>query len=407
MRHIITRPRRRQFTLAAGAALALALGASPALGVNLLQNPGAEASPGTSDGSSTGAPPGWTVTDGSVAVVAYGASGGFPGTEVSTRIGGGANFFGGAVNSVARMNQVVDVSAQGASIDAGRASATISGLLGGFAGQSDNATATAVFLGSAGNELGRAGIGPVSAADRNNSTDLLARSASAKVPAGTRSIRVEVVLTRAEGSYDDGYVDNLSLDLVEAADDGADGALDARPEGTGVFDQRRPDRINVHTAYGAANHVSLGPPLLTRAQVGRSRFGLQVVLDRAGAVVIGGTGQFTFRRSAQSPPNAGSFTAQIRVVRATRLRWGPQGNEWVRLWMDVRVGSSTARGACAPGTTGKLYLDMGSRRVSGRQVDVIRLTMGRACRRATMTWTDAGSAAVSLANVRIILERHG
>jgi hypothetical protein len=53
----------------------------------------------------------------------------------------------------------------------------------------------------------------VTATDRNGVTALVARSASAAVPAGTRLVSVRIDATRDEGSYNDGYIDNVSLVL--------------------------------------------------------------------------------------------------------------------------------------------------------------------------------------------------
>jgi hypothetical protein len=44
-------------------------------------------------------------------------------------------------------------------------------------------------------------------------TALVARSASGTVPAGTRQISVRIDAVREEGSYNDGYIDNVSLVL--------------------------------------------------------------------------------------------------------------------------------------------------------------------------------------------------
>jgi hypothetical protein len=53
----------------------------------------------------------------------------------------------------------------------------------------------------------------VTLADRNGATALLPRSATGAVPAGTRTIGVRLDMVRVQGSYDDGYADNLSLTL--------------------------------------------------------------------------------------------------------------------------------------------------------------------------------------------------
>jgi hypothetical protein len=66
---------------------------------------------------------------------------------------------------------------------------------------------------AADNELGAVTLGPVDAAARGNRTILLPRSGSAQVPAGTRSIVVTLTATRAAGSTDDAYADNVKLTL--------------------------------------------------------------------------------------------------------------------------------------------------------------------------------------------------
>ncbi len=105
----------------------------------------------------------------------------------------------------------MDVSALASGIDAGSNSITLSGFLGGFDGQDDNMTVTALFLNGSSISLGMLTIGPVTEPDRDGATTLLFRSISGAVPEGTRSIIVQMDATRFEGSYDDGYADNLSL----------------------------------------------------------------------------------------------------------------------------------------------------------------------------------------------------
>ena len=95
--------------------------------------------------------------------------------------------------------------------------ATLSGYLGGFLIQDDNARVDVVFL-HGGSQVGNPlTIGPVLAADRANRTTLLLRTASATVPSNADGARVTVTVTRAAGSADpqdnDGYADNLALTL--------------------------------------------------------------------------------------------------------------------------------------------------------------------------------------------------
>ena len=185
---------------------------------NLLVNPGAEAGPGSPDGVVVDAPPSWT-TAGSFTATRYGAPGGFPTTAQSASIGGGSNFFAGGNTGLATATQTVDVFSATSQIDAGRASATLSGYLGGFSSQSDTMAVTATFLNAHtnGTSLGSLRIGPVTAADRGNQTQLLQRATSGAIPVGTRAIQVAMTATRLEGTSNDGYADNISLSLSTVA----------------------------------------------------------------------------------------------------------------------------------------------------------------------------------------------
>ncbi len=189
---------------------------SPPPSGNLLVNGDAEAGPGAADASAKVAVPGWSTTLGFTAV-RYGAPGGFPDAAEGTRIGGAANFFaGGPLTDLGTASQTVDVSRLAADIDAGRATAGLSGDLGGWGPQTDATDVTATFRSAAGASLGSLAIGPVSPVDRGGGVLLLRRSASRPTPAGTRSI--EVVVRAVNGtsvvSYDDGYADNLALTLT-------------------------------------------------------------------------------------------------------------------------------------------------------------------------------------------------
>ncbi|MGZ8793556.1 MAG: hypothetical protein ACXW0F_02725 [Gaiellaceae bacterium] len=179
---------------------------------NLVKNPGAEEGPGSPDSTQHPAVPGWTTTP-SFTAVKYGTSG-FPTTALGAQIGGGQNIFaGGPNNPRSSATQTVDVAGAAAEIDGGQVQAPLSALIGGFESQEDNGIVEAFFLNAAGGQLGSVKIGPVTAADRGGKTTLLPRSATGLVPAGTRSIRVVVTATRVSGSYNDGYLDNVDLEL--------------------------------------------------------------------------------------------------------------------------------------------------------------------------------------------------
>ncbi|HEX6618353.1 MAG TPA: hypothetical protein VF024_01770, partial [Solirubrobacteraceae bacterium] len=177
---------------------------------NLLVNPGAEVGPGAPDSSGQPGVPGWTV-ESTFTAVQYGAPA-FLTAADSTALGGGVNFFaGGPGGATSAATQVVDVSGAAAEIDAGKVAATLSALLGGYSSQTDHAAVTATFLNASGAPEGAVALPTVTAADRNQTTALVPRTASAQLPARTRQISVRIDAIRDEGSYNDAYIDNVSL----------------------------------------------------------------------------------------------------------------------------------------------------------------------------------------------------
>jgi hypothetical protein len=189
--------------------------AHPAAGPNLIRNGGADAGPGAANASLVSPSlPGWTRTPGFTAVK-YSAGGGFPDATVGGPIGGKANFFAGGPNAAtSSATQVVNVTRFKAPIDAGQRVATLSAHLGGYAGHRDSMSVTATFLGEAGTKLGVVKIGPVTAAERQQVTALIQKTASKPVPRKTRSIQVKLAARRTDPSYNDGYADNVSLTLA-------------------------------------------------------------------------------------------------------------------------------------------------------------------------------------------------
>ena len=205
---------------------------------NLIVNPGAEVGAAANDSFEAAKPPGapWG-TGPRFTQVAYGASGtNFPTTQVAGSIGGGSAFFaggrddGGGFTDVAY--QEIDVSGAATEIDAGGVSATLTAYLGGTSGQADNAVVFARFD-SGDQTFGSVSVGPVTDSDRGGVTTLLKRSAQAPVPAGTRTIRIQITATRIDGTYDDAYADNLSLSLAGPLPPGTppDTAIDSGPPG--------------------------------------------------------------------------------------------------------------------------------------------------------------------------------
>jgi hypothetical protein len=181
--------------------------------VNLV-NPDAETGTCSTTTGTGHTPPSWTLTN-TPQQICYGASGGYP-TQAqgpSTPDTPGNAFFDGGTTASAAMSQNVDVTSFASGIDAGNDPYTLSGWLGGFSNQNDQAGVTAVFKSSSGSTLGTATLAPVTAAQRGNNTELLRETASGVVPAGTRTITFTVNFTRSSGTEDDGYVDDLGLTI--------------------------------------------------------------------------------------------------------------------------------------------------------------------------------------------------
>jgi hypothetical protein len=179
---------------------------------NLLINGDAEAGTGSNDGAVV-AVPGWQ-TSGFFTIMRYdGRSDELLSTSPgpSTR---GRNFFlGGNQGERSSATQRISVSRFAMAIDSGRAEFRLSGWLGGWEKQNDQTTLTVTFIDDRGARLDTSSIGPVTNIDRENVTGLLERFEYGRVPVGTRWIEVVLRMTRAEGTWNDGFADNLSLTI--------------------------------------------------------------------------------------------------------------------------------------------------------------------------------------------------
>ncbi|MEY9931119.1 hypothetical protein ABH926_005766 [Catenulispora sp. GP43] len=211
----------RTALLASTAALALLSGvmsvtaARPAhaatMSGNLLVDSGAEsAAQCSSNGLDDMTMPGWTIVSGDPNAVCYGASG-YPDASTPGSPTRGNQFFAGGGTGNSDLAQTVDVSSAASAIDAGGVPFNLSGWLGGYAGQNDRVGMTATFLNAAGASVGTAAIAPVTSTDRGLVTKFLQRSATGTLPAGTRSIKVDLGFIWTAGDTTDGYADDVSL----------------------------------------------------------------------------------------------------------------------------------------------------------------------------------------------------
>lgn len=184
------------------------------LGTNLITNPDAEAGPCSTNtaGSEIVPVPGWVVTTGGFTCTVYG-TGDFPTATDPGPASRGDNFFNGGPTTLSNGRQTIDLGSFVPDIDSGALSFTLSGWLGGFSTQGDFAQLFARFLDMSNTELGVFSIGPVTTADRLSQTGLLFQSFVGAVPVGSRSVQVDLEMTRLQGLSNDGYGDNLSLVL--------------------------------------------------------------------------------------------------------------------------------------------------------------------------------------------------
>ena len=177
-------------------------------GSNVIINGDAEANSGNYS-----APSDWT-NSGDLVAIKYGtvdATGAFP-TSSEGAPNGGNYFFGGAVaTSPVWITQSLDVSYNHSAIDAHLVNFSLTGYLGGYSVQDDNAVFSVSFFDASNTLISSATIGPVTAGDRNNVTEFLLRGTGGLIPEGTRILLFTLTSTRSQGTYNDGYADNLSF----------------------------------------------------------------------------------------------------------------------------------------------------------------------------------------------------
>jgi hypothetical protein len=163
----------------------------------------------TQDWTAATTVPGWTTEAGGLNVMCHSvASFGLP-SDGSTP---GKAFFAPGAFGDGAMAQTVDVSSAASAIDGGGVHYDLSGWLGGWTTYSGHVAVALHFHDAQGRPVGGAAELPtVSASDRGLATRFLSRRTTGAVPAGTRSIQIEVQFLSTSGET--GYLDNLSLSL--------------------------------------------------------------------------------------------------------------------------------------------------------------------------------------------------
>jgi len=179
-------------------------------GLNTILNPSGESFTGDANGTNTILPNNWTANNSPT--VAPWSSGNASSVEIPQPAGTGLVYFaGGAMQEESDFFQMIDLTSIGTDIDAGAVDFTLSGLLGGFQNQTDNATLFVNFQTIDHFFAGQSSIGPVTAAQRNNHSGLLFLSTTDEVPFGARFAQVQIHFERNNPPYNDGYADNVSL----------------------------------------------------------------------------------------------------------------------------------------------------------------------------------------------------
>jgi hypothetical protein len=219
----------RSAALAIVALLALAGSASAAIPAgNLLANGDGERGTAVSDATSRVCPESWTCRGGAMTLVRYGTTT-FPSAAESARIGGGSAFFAGGPNSeTSEAFQELNLSTARSEINAGGVQITFGGCLGGAQTLDDSSNIALEYGDAEQGKLGADGVdGPASAAERGNETKLLPRFKTSTLPRGVRFVSVSLLAFRkhpapaqsaqdrppSRGSYNDGYADNISVQL--------------------------------------------------------------------------------------------------------------------------------------------------------------------------------------------------
>ncbi len=277
------------FARSAAVVVAVAAFAPTGLGADVVTNGGAEADAGSDhSGERVVRPSGWQQVEGGMSVQRYG-TGGFPGGG-----GSGSNLFTGGRSATSSIRQATSLVASAGAIDTGGQTAMLSARLGGYSTQDDHATVTADFLDENGTRLSALALGPVTRSDRGDETTLVGRTASGPILTGTRTVVVTLTATRVAGASNDGYIDDVVLDL-SIAPGGAPAAPQVIPR---VLSARNPT-----VSYTTASGAKLIPRIAIVRHGARVRFCNRSPVYRQPFLGIP-SGGFVLSRKAKRPPSS-------------------------------------------------------------------------------------------------------
>jgi len=180
-------------------------------GHNLISNPGAEDGQGSNEDSVIKVIPGWAHRGGFTVALYTWSGGDISPTTPGPKNRGKNYFYGGPDSARSTGTQLIKIPVN--EVPAAGLQYVLSGWLGGYDGQGDDATLYASFKNAAGVTLSSAHIGPVTEAQRDSVSELLHKAVTGEFPPSTRTVQVELVFVRDSGSDNDGMADNLSLVL--------------------------------------------------------------------------------------------------------------------------------------------------------------------------------------------------
>jgi hypothetical protein len=157
--------------------------------------------------------------------VQYNAPDGWPTSNDPGPPNRGNACFTGGQSPLSNMTQTLDLSPVRNSLLTGNVRFEFEAWIGGYGTQEDYAEVRLEFLSSGGQLLSSALLPRATAAQRQNRTALLRRSAAGSVPASTAQVRFSVNVVRMAGSWADGYTDNIQFRLLYGADVNRDGCV--------------------------------------------------------------------------------------------------------------------------------------------------------------------------------------